>query len=221
MSNRLTQSPLLLFSPREFRLPAAGQAARWGWYLLLSCALHLALLTHVPFASRTRDTQALPPLEVRLSDPSDLFRRDAIPEPQHLRPRDDSARNATVGAEPAEPRSGARPVPETETVPPASPSEAGNRDIPAAGALLGMARKFAREPGPRQETEPGGRYGTGLSVSERFARILKRPEAGERRLENGMIKITTPGGTVYCITEPPQFMRSGVVPPMAVPTTCP
>jgi len=88
--------------------------------------------------------------------------------------------------------------------------------------LLESARKLAREergapPPPSKET---------TTIFERpvlpqLARALRREVPGETRLANGMIKVVTTTGAIYCLQPLPKFAQGGPIEPMIVPTNCP
>ena len=218
LRNGLFEPPPALFSAGEIELLPADRAPRWVFYLALSIAFHLALLMLVPLSSITRQVGALFPIEVQLRLPAERPITDAVPELRSAHPRDSAERIVPATAPPAADRPVGSPPPDAGT---AQIGDTGRGSVPATGVLLETARRIAREPEAAGDRGPGGKYKTGLTASERFARILRRPEAGERHFENGLTKIVTPDGTVFCYTEPPPFMQSGVVPPMAVSMTCP
>lgn len=87
--------------------------------------------------------------------------------------------------------------------------------IESAGKI---ARNVARAPEERQQ-------GNGALHERPFLpkldRALRKGNAGEMRFTNGLIKITTESGRVYCLQSPPDFARGGPVDMLSVPTNCP
>ncbi len=107
---------------------------------------------------------------------------------------------------------------ETEQI---TPSTSAQHKISIA-ALLESARKLASEdrgapPPPSKET---------MTIFERpvlpqLARAFRREVPGETRLANGMIKVVTTTGAIYCLQPLPKFAQGGPIEPMIVPTNCP
>lgn len=50
---------------------------------------------------------------------------------------------------------------------------------------------------------------------------LSRPAPGEQRLANGLLKVVSTSGRVYCLQVPSPSMGGGLVPVLSVPTNCP
>ncbi|MHB1592042.1 MAG: hypothetical protein ACYCTW_11000 [Sulfuricella sp.] len=88
--------------------------------------------------------------------------------------------------------------------------------------LLESARRIIRD--EAKNTERGAVMGnehTADTVEARLAKALRTPSVGEKRLDNGLVKITTVFGTTYCLKAPPDSLRGGLVDPISIPTTCP
>lgn len=54
-----------------------------------------------------------------------------------------------------------------------------------------------------------------------MAKVLRRAPAGEIHFADGMVRITTAGGTSYCLKPQPAYMQGGPTQPLSVATTCP
>ena len=52
-------------------------------------------------------------------------------------------------------------------------------------------------------------------------RALRHETPGERRLTNGLIRIVSTDGRVYCLQPIPDFARGGPVEMLSPPTNCP
>jgi hypothetical protein len=52
-------------------------------------------------------------------------------------------------------------------------------------------------------------------------RALRKRSTGEERLGDGILRITTESGRVYCLKPPSDVVRDGPVEPLVVPTNCP
>ncbi len=50
---------------------------------------------------------------------------------------------------------------------------------------------------------------------------LRREAPSERQLANGLIRIVSADGRIYCLQTPPEFARGGPVEMLMVPTNCP
>ena len=59
------------------------------------------------------------------------------------------------------------------------------------------------------------------AILPRLDRALRREAPGERHYVDGLIKMVTPSGRVYCLKPPPEFARGGPTEALAVPTNCP
>ena len=98
------------------------------------------------------------------------------------------------------------------------------RAWPLCLQLLESARGIIREEA-KINTERGSAKGSGNAadntVEAKLARALRAPISGEKRLDGGLVKITTVLGTSYCLKAPPDRMRDGPVEQISIPTTCP
>lgn len=107
---------------------------------------------------------------------------------------------------------------DTPAPPPQEPQVATN-----ATQLRESARRIIRE--EAKNTDWGTTKESGNPVDDtveaKLARALRAPSAGEKRLDRGVVKITTVFGTTYCLETPPDRMNDGPVAPISVPTTCP
>ncbi|NTV97447.1 MAG: hypothetical protein HGA75_18890, partial [Thiobacillus sp.] len=88
-------------------------------------------------------------------------------------------------------------------------------------ALLSAARAIARESMPpslpdRESTLPADR-----PILPELARALRRETAGERHLDQGLIRVVNADGRSYCLQAPPGFARGGPTDALAVPSLCP
>lgn len=59
------------------------------------------------------------------------------------------------------------------------------------------------------------------TVEAKLAKALSAPSAGERRLNDGLVKITTDLGTTYCLKAPQDHLRDGLMEQISIPMTCP
>jgi hypothetical protein len=88
--------------------------------------------------------------------------------------------------------------------------------------LLASARAIGRETA-RSEIWPSQDAGAveDRPILPQLDRTLRREAAGERRLGNGLVRIVSASGRIYCLQAPPDFARDGPVAMVSVPTTCP
>lgn len=101
------------------------------------------------------------------------------------------------------------------------PAQSRPSELPLA-EIMASARAIGRETA-RAETWPSQDPGAveDRPILPQLDRALRRAAASERRLSNGLIRIVTAGGRVYCLQEPPDFARGGPAEMLAVPTNCP
>jgi len=130
----------------------------------------------------------------------------------------------TRGARASPPRPPASPRPlaivDNKAIAPAAASSP-PPSVPAA-ELLESAHATARSLAREQERSltTSGKLGERPILPE-LERALGKRIAGETRLANGLVKITTASGTSYCLQPPPESARGGPAPMLAVPTNCP
>lgn len=93
---------------------------------------------------------------------------------------------------------------------------------PATAELIESARTLARSVAHEQgkSRQPGDALRERPFLPE-LDRALAKHSAGETRLANGLIRVTTASGTTYCLQPPPDFARGGPADMLSVPTTCP
>lgn len=93
---------------------------------------------------------------------------------------------------------------------------------PATAELIENARTLARSMAREQEKsrQPGDALRERPFLPE-LDRALAKHSAGETRLANGLIRVTTASGTTYCLQPLPDFSRGGPADMLSVPTTCP
>lgn len=93
---------------------------------------------------------------------------------------------------------------------------------PTAAELIESARRLARSMAHEQQrSTPADDTLREHSVLPALERALAKRPAGETRLANGLIKVTTASGATYCLQTPPELARGGPAEALAVPTTCP
>ncbi|MDR3392542.1 MAG: hypothetical protein P4L77_12495 [Sulfuriferula sp.] len=117
-------------------------------------------------------------------------------------------------------------LPDKESVPavaalpvvPASPSSSVTVD-----GLLDSAKHIVRDEAHRMHTGKDEVIDFETrSMLPALAQAMQNKTAGETRFVDGLIKVVTPMGTVYCLKVPSDVTgQSGLVEPVAVPTTCP
>ncbi|MDD5365691.1 MAG: hypothetical protein PHR30_10150 [Gallionellaceae bacterium] len=87
--------------------------------------------------------------------------------------------------------------------------------------ILELAREIARQ-SPSEAMPPDRSVlPEDRAILPGLDRALRRKTPGERRYADGMIKMVTPSGQVYCLKPPPEFARDGPAEALAVPTNCP
>jgi hypothetical protein len=97
---------------------------------------------------------------------------------------------------------------------PAAEVSSVNLETSARGIAQGMAREQPSDPAKSSSLDE-------RPVLPALDRALKRAAAGERRLGDGIIQITTKAGWVYCLKPPSDFARDTPVSGMYISTTCP
>lgn len=90
--------------------------------------------------------------------------------------------------------------------------------------LLDQAGRIAREPTPapaaysaRQQAPAG----TDRPILPALDQALAKPTPGTRRYANGLTRVVTESGRVYCLQELPEYTRGGPAELPAVATNCP
>jgi len=192
---------------------------RWIAFPALSLALHLIALGvfgsawhPIPVASTPPPLQWVdlaPPIETR---PTPLRSRRETPSPPR-QPEVAPSKPVAAMPEPVE-------TPSVATwAAPAPPSRPPG--LPLAD-LLTSARAIGREMAAREAPPPtDADTFAERPILPRLERALRREAAGERHLGDGLIRIVSAGGRVYCLQTPPEFARGGPTASMAVPTNCP
>lgn len=130
------------------------------------------------------------------------------------------------GEVPTEPAAESHAMPEADTAPRPSNPYAG-----LLAASLEHARDVVRDQIREESKEEvrGRRDPPGSLPPPVLARpillaidaALGRPVPGEQRLANGLLKVVSASGRVYCLQEPSPSMGGGLVPILSVPTNCP
>lgn len=87
--------------------------------------------------------------------------------------------------------------------------------------ILELAREIARQSASEAMPPEPSALPEDRAILPGLDRALRRNTPGERRHADGMIKMVTPSGRVYCLTPPPGFARDGPTETLAVPTNCP
>ncbi len=189
-------------------------------YLLGAAALHLLILS-LPL--RPAVTSALPAASLQVS-----WQRPPGPS---LAPAIAAAQLPHPAADPTALAGRRRPLgTETEEVA-AQPTPAATADniLPpsASGTLLDHARQQIRQEGRassayRQAQRHGYQDSEGSEPSSALGQALHQAPAGEQRLANGILRITNPDGSTYCLRENRDLrQRDTPVELLAVPSTCP
>lgn len=89
-------------------------------------------------------------------------------------------------------------------------------------ALLEAARQIAHEDALKHPTQPHENIRTQeRPILPELARALRQEPPGETHLANGMIKVVTTTGAIYCLKPLPKFAQGGPVESMSIPTNCP
>jgi hypothetical protein len=101
---------------------------------------------------------------------------------------------------------------------PEQPSPPG---VSIADALV-SARAIARETtGPAKPTANDADALLDRPFLPQLDHALRREAPSERHLANGLIRIVSADGRIYCLQTPPEFARGGPVEMLMVPTNCP
>jgi hypothetical protein len=92
-----------------------------------------------------------------------------------------------------------------------------------ADGLLDSAKQIVRDEAHRMHTGKDEAMDfEARSMLPALAQAMQKQTAGETRFADGLIKVVTPMGTVYCLKAPSADIgRGGVDELVAVPTTCP
>lgn len=202
----------------------AFPSRRFILFILLSLALH-AVLFSLPQPSSTTPHSIIRELEVRFAAPAE---RTILPAAE--KPSTRKTFSANVPPAPATKREHPAavttklhdPTPYRELDTQRMPVRTSTPNTVSITALMESARKIARETGSVQSSQAQAI----ANVFERpilpqLARALRREPPGETRLANGMIKVVTTTGAIYCLQALPKFAQGGPVEPMIIPTNCP
>lgn len=189
------------------------------WFLALSIGLHALALLLLPLPQP--EPGAGLRLEIRFAaerrpQNAAALRRELPREPQR---RITSAPPAATS--PAAPRFEHLSPPDAAhgIMPPTAPASPGA----ASTELMDAARRIAREAG-RQPSTLGHRGNTDdYPAFPELARAMARGKLppGVTRFADGLLKVVTPSGSVYCLQPPPAFTHGGPTEPLAVPSNCP
>lgn len=190
-------------------------------FLLISIALHaLAISVLTP----PGDGSFAPPsvLEVRLARERQRQASDIDRE----RPAIAASRARTGGiAAAGETEPSGMPAPSPEQNTPEHPQYPAPPPPPtAAEVLLDSARRVARDEGRHlspPKTDPG-KFDDRPALPE-LARALARGKLppGVTQFADGLLKVVTLSGAVYCLRPLPVLVRGGPVEPSVMPMTCP
>ena len=197
---------------------------RFGLFFLVSMALHavlFGLLRSSPPALQTTATV----LEVRFMASSEKKNDIQIHSPSERK----RVMTKEIYRTKAPRRSEAKIQPMTSDLPTKNTSRSSAAllapptypSIPIE-ALLESARRIAREDVYKHPPlHPESTRHQDQPILPQLARALRREPPGETRLSNGMIKVITITGAIYCLQPLPKFAQGGPVEPMIVPTNCP
>lgn|GEM_PF-5663637 len=187
---------------------------RFTLSLAAALALHGLALYGLRLPAPARFAKAMPLLEITLTPAVPA----ALSEIAAAAPRRSTpilAGAAVVAREPALPQNvGGQPA----ELPPAESA----RETPptiANPAWRETARAVIREEAHR--LPDGAAPAPPETLEARFARALRKTPPGEKRLADGIIKITSPSGAIYCIQSQPDATRDGPGERYAITVTCP
>lgn len=130
------------------------------------------------------------------------------------------------GEVPKEPTTESHASPEADTVPRASTSSHGLLAASlehARGVVQDQIRDQIREEAMERRGPPGSSPPPVLArpVLPAIDAALYRPAPGEQRRADGLLKVVSASGRVYCLQAPSPSMGGGLVPVLSVPTNCP
>lgn len=192
--------------------------------ILLAIVLHVLLVRFLPLPKVDSVGFSGPSLEVRLVPTLPPRQPNRIPiSTQETQP---TTAYFAGGVSPEQPRKNrsetthypANPVPSELTTPtPPTPSI-------STESLFDSARNIIRDEAHRaqQSKDEDSVDIRDRPVLPELAKALKKPEAGETRLANGVVKIVTRSGSSYCLKPLPDIVaRGGPAEPAVVPTNCP
>lgn len=198
-----------------FALTPAGAAYRWtgrplpARYLVVAAVLHAAIFALWPRHPAPL-AEGFPRLEI-------LFRaRPPMP--------------AAAMEPPASPATAAQGGVRAPAAghPPRNPAEgqtAATDPVPAVDGntpLADAARTAARLEATRLARDPMAPSPTARETNSPLARATTRSTAGEKLLADGLVQITNPDGSRYCLLRPPSVAnRDGPVPVLSIPMNCP
>lgn len=193
----------------------------------LAVCLFVALLLHLLAFGLIGSPGKSSPLSAR-----PLVVRWASPPPSRIAEEPDVAvgsdssgkRPGVISRSDRQPRPGPSPSDADGTAiePPPAMGHPVDRQPPAAVELMDSARATIREMAREQARhQPGNAMHEDRPVLAGLDRVLRKAKAGEERLADGLIRITTESGRVYCLKPPPDFARDGPVAMLSAPTNCP
>lgn len=89
-------------------------------------------------------------------------------------------------------------------------------------SLRDSVRRIVRDEA-RHLPPPTADYGLADNrpILPELARALARKEASVMQFADGLIKVVTPSGSVFCMRPTPTFAKGGPVEPTSIPTNCP
>lgn len=217
------------------RLPFQRQRAvrhcRLTPFLLLAAVVHILLIAFLPLP-RVIPSASQPALEVRLvpaTQPRESSRStlsNIAPEPEMTEAA--PKRNARqISPKVHLPTSSE--VPKNMTSPPvALKRPADSTPIPpqvSLGSLLNSAKSIARDEARRMPpSKEEGTYIEDRAVLPALAKALQKQKekVGVMRFADGLIKVVTPSGAVYCLRPLPDIVaHGGPIEPTIVPSNCP
>lgn len=110
---------------------------------------------------------------------------------------------------------------------PTAPSMADTPEQPSPPGVsivdaLAQARAIALETTGREEPPPDDAGGLlDRPILPQLDHALRHEAPDERHLANGLIRIVSADGRIFCLQTPPEFARGGPVEMLMVPTNCP
>ena len=203
-----------------------------GICLLMAVLLHAALLTFVRMRTPSEATPHFTSLTVFLA-PRTLPRIEPPPPVSpttEVAPASARVVNQATASQPASPA-----INTTEPIQ-VQQSEARNATPVSAGKptinlqdILESARHIAHEEGTRPEqphlSSSNHAPGSQLALTAVIGKVFEdaRPSRPTKAVQfaDGMVQVTNPDGTVYCLMPRKEFERGGPVEAQGIPMTCP
>lgn len=199
----------------------ASVGRRLKQFLLISIALHVIA---IGILRPTRDIgfAQLPVLDVQLTAaPARQVPDEKLPAAPHARADSVAPTRQTTSRE----ETASDLAPSVGSNISASPQHPTSLPPPtSAEVLLDSARRVARDEGrhlPPPKIDPG-KFDDRPALPE-LARALARGKLapGVTQFADGLLKVVTLSGSVYCLRPLPSLVRGGPVEPTIVPSTCP